>query len=255
MRTFCFYVICLLVSAQEMMAKIMNGYEPAVAEARISLHYLRNVLSTDHNLSREKRRTLSARVQILVNFLACHRLTESLLQQFREISPAIYQQLDSLTDARGRVTDVYVRYMIPRVDQVVYSVACMSLLPEDKDKPVSEFGLQTVSITIWISGQAMPALAHEFGHVYYQVPNLCSYARYYGEHYGVWAADANCKGHEVDDPSGRVAMQFERLFKRDNFGYMRSDAGKTENLSPMVLVQKLKKKIYKESLDQRIAGR
>ena len=237
------------------MAKIVNGYEPTVTEARTSLLYLRNLLSADHSLTREKRKTLSVRMQALVDFLACHRLTESLLEQFKAISPEIYQQLDSLTDARGRVTDVYVRFMIPHVDQAVYSVACMSLLAEDKDKPVSEFGVQTVSISIWIFGQAMPALAHEFGHVYYQVPNLCSYAKYYSEHYGVWAADANCKGHEVDDPSGRIAMRFEGLFKRNNHGYMRSGAGKADNSSPMVLVEKLKKKIFKESLDQPMAGR
>jgi hypothetical protein len=243
------------MSAHGMMAKIVNGYEPTVAEARTSLRYLRSVLSGDHSLSREKRKTLTARVEVLVDFLACHRLTGSLLQKFKEISPEIYQQLDTLTDARGRVTDVYVRFMIPKVDQVVYSVACMSLLTEDKDKPVSEFGVQTVSITIWLFSRAMPALAHEFGHVYYQVPNLSSYAKYYGEHYGVWAADANCKGHEVDDPSGRVAMRFEGLFKRDSFGYMRVKAGREDNLSPMVLVAILRRKIFKESLDETFAGR
>ena len=54
---------------------------------------------------------------------------------------------------------------------------------DDKDAYQSEYGKFTVSVKVWIVPRALLVLAHELGHVKYQVPNLASYFEFYKKHY------------------------------------------------------------------------
>ena len=109
----------------------------------------------------------------LIIYQSHYELTEELLKQFKHISPDLYNRIDSIRDAKGRFTDVYVKF-IPREEASIMAagITRMAQSDEDKDACFSEYGKHSVSVKIWISSKALLVLSHELGHVNYQVPNF-----------------------------------------------------------------------------------
>jgi hypothetical protein len=91
-------------------------------------------------------------------------------------------------------------------------------------------------VKVWIVPRALLVLAHEFGHVKYQVPNLASYMSFYKKRYNN-VLKTNSIGHDVDDPSGKSAIQSGNRFQK-NFASTVS-LGKVQ--SPFAVLTKLKK--------------
>jgi hypothetical protein len=117
-------------------------------------------------------------------YIAYYELTEQLLAQFRSIAPDLYHEIDTIKDDEGRSTDVYVKFMPEEEMKVsVSGTTNIAQAEEDGNAYHSEYGAHTVSVRIAIGKKSLGLLAHELGHVKYQVPYLVSYVKYYNMHY------------------------------------------------------------------------
>ena len=225
-------IICFLM-LNSAWAKLRNGYER-------DIHYMRERLKNyNNNLSASERRNVKACINNLIAYQSYYELTEELLKQFKRISPSLYNRIDSIKDAKGRFTDVYVKF-IRREEAVVMAggITRMAQSDEDKHACFSEYGKHSVSIKIWICSKALLVLSHELGHVNYQVPNLETYTEYYKREYSSLSTESNCVGHSAADLSGRNATAFEKEFRKD---YVKKGNARVE--SPLVLMEEIKRKV------------
>ena len=85
-------------------------------------------------------------------------------------------------------------------------------------------------------------LAHEFGHVNYQVAHLSSYMDYYAANYLNGEFVSTFIGHNSTDPSGMMASHYESVWRRCYLIYLRTN-GKLDNLIGMLhKIQRLRHK-------------
>lgn len=152
----------------------------------------------------------------MVLYLACFDATDRLMSQFRRISPELYNQIDSLKDAQGRSVDVFVKIILKDHATIMAAgLTRMAAVEDDPDGCTSEYGRQTASVQIWAVANSLIILAHEMGHVAYQVPNFAHYLSYYRSKYHHREIQDGCMGHEPDDYGGKMAQLFERKFNKD----------------------------------------
>ena len=184
MKKYSVIVIIFFLMLNSAWAKLRNGYEKDIHYVRERLKNYSDILNTNNNLSASERRKMKASINDLIIYQSHYELTEELLKQFKRISPGLYNRIDSIKDAKGRFTDVYVKF-IPREEAIVMAagITQMAQSDEDMDACFSEYGKHSVSIKIWISSKALLVLSHELGHVNYQVPNFETYIEYYKTEY------------------------------------------------------------------------
>src|SRR5688572_8187160 len=108
----------------------------------------------------------------------------------------------------------------------------------DPDTYKSEFGEFTVSVKVWIVPRALLVLAHELGHVKYQVPNLVSYFVFHKNHYDN-TSTPNSIGHNVGDPSGNSAVEFAKSYQKIYADFLKLSNVRVQ--SPLVILARLKK--------------
>jgi hypothetical protein len=175
----------------------------------------------------------------MIDFISYFELTEQLLDQFRTISPVLYHEIDTLKDFLGRPLDVYVMFVPEK--QMPGGVAGTTNLNQAKNDPhacSSEFGPHTISVRIAAVRKSLFLLAHEFGHVKYQVPNLASYLEYYSKFYLENSYKLKSMGHSDKDPSGRHAMDFTRRFRKNYLAFLKQKERKIE--THLALLQQIK---------------
>ena len=225
-------------------AKLRNGYEKDIHYARERLKNYNTILNTNNNLSASERRNVKITINNLIAFQSYYALTEELLKQFKLISPGLYNRIDSIKDAKGRFTDVYVKF-IPREEALVMAagLTCMAQSGEDKPASFSEYGKHSVSIKIWICSKSLLVLSHELGHVNYQVPNFETYIEYHKKEYSFLFGNSNCVGHSAADRSGMNATAFEKQFKKDYANNLKLAKGNARLESPLVLMEEIKRKV------------
>ena len=243
MKKYIVVVIILFFMLNSAWAKLKNGYEKDISYVRERLKSYKEILSANNNLSPSERRKMKADLNNLILYQSHYELTEELLKQFKLISPGLYNRVDSIKDAKGRFTNVYVKF-IPREEAFVMAagVTRMAQSDEDKDACFSEYGIYSVSIKIWITSKALLVLSHELGHVNYQVPNFETYISYYKTEYSNMFPDSNCIGHSPTDQSGRNASTFEKEFKNDYHSYLKFRSEDAPLESPVALVDQIKRK-------------
>ena len=110
-------------------------------------------------------------------------------------------------------------------------------MENDKDAYLSEYGEFTVSVKIWIVSKALLVLSHELGHVKYQIPNLASYMNFHKKCYK--DERSNYIGHNPHDPSGKTAVQTEKLFRKEYAYFLKNTNEKIQN--PVILLTKIRK--------------
>lgn len=230
-------------------AKLRNGYEKDIQNVREKLKNYSNLMKAHADLSFTDKRHMKTGIRNLIALQCYYELTEELLKQFELISPELYNRMDSIVDAKGRPTDVFVKF-IPRDEALIMAggVTHMSRSDEDRDACFSEYGKHSVSIKIWIFDRALFALAHEFGHVSYQVPNLETYIGYYKRVYQSYSTESRHLGHSGNDRSGKSALAFENKFKKDHLCYLRFRNDDTPFESPVSLAGEIKKKVSSVNL-------
>ncbi len=227
--------------------KLRNGYHQNIDYVCESLRIYYYNISTGKNLSTLDKRKMKARMVKLVTYQSYYELTESLLNQFRIISPALYDAIDSMSDARGRSVDVYVKFIPPEQGLVqAAGTTYMAQANDDDDACVSEYGKNTVSIKVWTVSRALLVLSHEFGHVYYQVPHLAVYTEYYKNMYPGSTRVSNDVGHDFTDISGKHANAYEIKFKEDYHRHIKVNKSNDDWKSPASLVQVIKKQLRSE---------
>ena len=131
-----------------------------------------------------QRRKVQSTIATFVNHVSYYDLTESLLVQFKTIAPELYAEIDTIRDRLGRPVNVYIKFVpVDGTDVKAEGTTYMNQSDYDKDAYHSEYGEFTVSVKVWIVPRALLVLAHELGHVKYQVPHAASYFEFYKKHY------------------------------------------------------------------------
>lgn len=210
--------------AGEGFARIKNGYGRQIQASRSALRSLKLQLTTRTDVSTAERRRLEANIQSLITFISCYELTDALISRMKIISPAIYWDIETIKDKKGRPTDVYIRLVPAEKTRINLKAASfLSQAADDKDASCSEYGPFSVSVDVCIRDNSLFLLSHEFGHLKYIIPNLASYKQFYKNAYGL-ASVNNLPyiGHNHRDESGRLARQFERIYREDQANYRRN---------------------------------
>ena len=235
-------MICFLM-LNSAWAKLRNGYEKDIHEVRERLKNYSDSLNKNNNLAASERRKMKASINDWIIYQSRYELTEELLKQFKHISPGLYNRIDSIKDAKGRFTDVFVKF-IPREEAIVMAagITQMAQSDEDMDACFSEYGKHSVSIKIWISNKSLLVLSHELGHVNYQVPNFETYIEYYKTEYSSLFRNSNCVGHSAADRSGRNATIFAKEFRKDYLNTLKFGKDSARLESPLVLMEEIRRK-------------
>lgn len=232
----------LILSFHTASAEIKNGYEYDHSLSIESLNALYDFLLHE-DLSRSERNAVKASIRAIEASIIYYKVTENLLVQFRKIAPDLYKEIDTIVDKKGRPVDVYVRF-VPRYETgtKAWGTTYINQSMDDKDTYVSEFGEHTVSVKVWTVNKALLVLAHELGHVKYQVANLDSYLIYYRGNYCLQRVfESDCLGHDPSDPSGQLALVFENRFRKAYFNYLKLKENRI--LAPTSLESRIKKEL------------
>jgi hypothetical protein len=238
LRIWCISSVVLLSSYNFSLCEIKNGYEKDILILKESLKNLTNILVENKDLSAGQRRKIESKAETLVNHISFYDLTGTLLNQFRIIAPKLYAEIDTIRDRKGRPVHVYVKFVpVDATPVKAWGITYINQVESDKDAYLSEYGALTVSVKIWIVSKALLVLSHELGHVKYQIPNLASYMDFHKKCYK--GESSNYIGHNVHDPSGKTAIEAERLFRKEYDYFLKNTNEKIQN--PVVLLTKIRK--------------
>lgn len=220
--------------------EIKNGYEPEIKGMRESLRSLRTLIDEDTKLSMFQRAAMKDKINKLVEYISYYELTETLLHQFRDIAPAMYDDIDALKDRTGQPVTIFVRF-VPEEEMQRGAAGTTNLdhLVTDNNIYQSEYGPRTVSVKIASVTKALILLAHEFGHAVYQVTHLSTYIEYYSMHYQNETFNSKYIGHNSNDPSGMIAIEYENVFREQYSNFLKDRSNKVEN--PLAFIQNMKK--------------
>lgn len=206
-------------------SEIKNGYEKDLALANQSLQNVRSVLNTnkDASLTDELKRFLTITERKRNKLYRKYYWTQALLDRFRSIDPQTFATINAITDYEGNATDVYVR-VVTRGEMQTTTIAGVTNLAQSSASSHcyrSVYGDRSVSVNICYGTQLrlLKTLAHEFGHVRYQVPNLRSYIEYYKISYAKQSGEG--RGHNLDDPSHRSVQATMKEFRSSRKNYIR----------------------------------
>ncbi|HEX6224018.1 MAG TPA: hypothetical protein VFZ52_06390 [Chryseolinea sp.] len=238
-RNYCMYILAVLLTCNAVFGEIKNGYEKNISGTKESLSILREKLLTDESMTSWQRRKIQSAIATLVNHVAYYDLTDGLLSQFKIIAPELYAQVDTVKDRLGRPVDVYIKFVpVDATSVKAWGLTYIDQSSDDKDAYQSEYGKFTVSVKVWIVRRALLVLAHELGHVKYQVPNLASYYEFHKTRYDNPAARTSM-GHGPDDPSGQWANQFGKTFQKKYADFLKISTEKVQN--PLDVLVRLKR--------------
>jgi hypothetical protein len=227
-------------------AEIKNGYGPDMKGVRESLKGLQKLLTDDSQLSLLQKIEIKAKVDKLMQYIIYFELTEQLLDQFRAISPRLYDEIDTIKNRAGQSVDVYVRFVAERnMPLNTAGTTNLGCLETNSDIYQSEYGPNTVSVKIASLPRSILLLAHEFGHVKYQVPNLSTYMIFYSANYQNGTFKSSYIGHHSSDLGGRQAIEYENLCQADVLQYLKRN---TRVEKPLALIHKIQRAISKEGL-------
>lgn len=202
--------------------EIKNGYSLYIDTVIRSLKSLRELAKRkDPNIMQNLR--LRKKINQHINYIFYFRQTEELLEQFHQIAPDLYNEIDSITDRQGREIDVYVKLVLEKeIKFDVGGITNLDHVASDVDAYRSPYGDYSVSVKIRMLPLALTILAHEFGHISYQVPNLAEYFKYYNQTYTNRFGRLNIIGHDADDRSGISADGYVRRFRERYRNYLRA---------------------------------
>jgi hypothetical protein len=246
MKTYCLYLAASVLSFNCLFAQIKNGYEQEIRGIKESLIGLAKMLSSDVDISPTKKHQIRANIAKLSEYVMYYQLTEELLDQFRLIAPELYTSIDSIKDSQGRRVTVYVRFASEmEMQNGAHGTTNLNQSQHDLSLYTSEYGEGTVSIKIASVTKSLTLLAHEFGHVFYQVRNLERYAVDYASWYQNETFNSKYIGHNTNDLSGRMAIEYENLFRDQFLAYSRNATVKID--SPLALLETIRKSVYRKS--------
>ncbi len=141
-----------------------------------------------------------------------YHLTEQTIVRFQKVDPELYDSVSNVRDHQGNLTHVYVKVIAGFGEtNGQYGTTNLNQNPANKHEYISCYGEHSVMVKVAAGPRALILLAHEFGHVLYQVPNLASYTEYYHQHYT--DDDDPNRGHLPQDPSNLTVHRVLKRFK------------------------------------------
>jgi len=246
MKTYCLYLTASLLTCCSTVAQIKNGYEKEINGVKESLSSLTNMLASEISMPTSKRHQIRANIAKLSEYIMYHQLTEELLDQFELIAPKLFASIDSIEDIRGKRVTVYVRFASEmEMQSGAHGTTNLNQSPHDPSLYSSEYGDGSVSVKIASVTKSLTLLAHEFGHVSYQIRNLESYSIDYASWYQNGTFNSKYIGHNGNDPSGGKALEYEHLFRAEFLAYSRNTSAKID--SPLALLETIRKSVYRKS--------
>ena len=239
MKTYVLSITMNILIVASLSGKVKNGYEPDISIARDGLKKIEALM--EKPMSPLEKRRLTEHRATLREFILYHELTERLLFQFKLMSPDMYNAIDSIKDAQSRAVDVYVKFLPNK--KMVGNIAGTTNIPVDSegDTYSSNFGPHTVSTTIVAGNNALSLLAHEFGHIKYQVPNIATYRTFYIKHYKLLSPESEGIGHDHTDPSGQAALEFEKQFRLNHERYSKNNGTRSQRV--ITLIESIEKSL------------
>jgi len=209
---------------------------------RKSLKALNILFREDTNLSLFQRATMKDNINKLVEHISYFELTEELLHRFKNVAPEMYSEIDTIKDCKGQSITVYVKF-VPEKEMQRGAAGTTNLGHADNNKHVyhSEYGPHTVSIKIASVIKSLILLAHEFGHAKYQIKNLATYAEYYSTHYQNTTFTSKYIGHNSNDPSGKISMEYENMFRFQYLAFLKTNSDEAGN--PHALLQRIRRNL------------
>ena len=208
-------IVCLGVN-RNIYAEIRNGYDIELIKAAQWIHNLneitKEVLSTAQRMKVEKRLEVACATEGKLR--ENHAKTQELIEMLRMIDPELYHEINIIQDSEGNETDVYIKV----VDNLGPDLRGATNVSHSVDNPnvhSSEYGDYTVSVRLITTGPIRPIwiLAHELGHVRYQVPHLAEYTAFYKKVYQDQHF-AGVQGHHPNDPSYHSMQATSKAFKK-----------------------------------------
>jgi hypothetical protein len=220
--------------------EVKNGYETEIKGMRESLKALTTLLNEDTNLSLSQRAAMKDNINELVEHISYFELTEELLRQFKNIAPEMYNEINSLTDVTDQPVTVFVKF-VPETEMMGGVAGTTNIAQDEKNKNIyrSEYGPHTVSVKIASVTKSLILLAHEFGHVKYQVANLATYLEFYLVRYQNETFNSKYIGHNSNDLSGQAAIEYEKQFRVLYIEYLNLNEVKLEK--PLALLHNIQK--------------
>jgi predicted DNA-binding protein YlxM (UPF0122 family) len=237
------FVLIFCITLTTSIAEIRNGYETEIKGMRASLKRLTELLhDSESGLTFFQRSVMKKNISKLEEYIAYFELTEKLIEQFRTIAPALYLEIDTLSDPTGQRVTVHIKFVPEKEMQLgADGTTNIDQCNEDKNVYKSEYGPHTVLIKIASVARSLSLLAHEFGHVKYQVANLAEYVEYYKLNYQNDSFNSTYVGHNSSDRSGLTAAEFENVFRRLYSVHKRTSD--EEVGSPLVLLHRMRKNL------------
>lgn len=195
---------------------IRNGYQAQLDAANSRVSTIENVLNSKNNSTKVKKmaaKQLKKAKRNLNKIQKKFEQTKQLISDLQSIDSQLFNEINTITNSEGTETDVYVKAITLSGDDAVYGTTNVNQNPDNPNEYMSDYGVNTVSVTAQVRN--FSKLAHEFGHVKYQVPNLATYAKYYKSKYGKNSGYTGQElGHLPGDQSGQmVEVVMERFYK------------------------------------------
>jgi hypothetical protein len=230
MKNLCLPLVIAVLYYNPIPAAVKNGYGLHIYEVRESLKTLQAILNETDTLSVFQKNEIKRKIGTLLEYVTYHELTEQLLSQFRLIAPDLLNKVDSVKSKNGLPITVYVRFVSEKVMQHgAHATTNIGHVANDPDLYTSEFGPATVSVKIASVTRSLVLLAHELGHVFYQVKNLATYTDFYAKLYQHESFHSTYIGHDGADPSGLTALEFENMYRDRYSSLVKATGEKVEN--------------------------
>ena len=160
--------------------------------------------------------------------------TQELISIVRQIDPELYNAVSNVVNADGTLTHVYVLCAYRTDEEIIYfsnkhfdAMAYTSVKPmvENENVCYSQYGMNTITITVKKCRNEIIALAHEFAHVLYVVPNLKNYAAFIRKESYKYENNRFGTGHKEFDPSRDFVKSIEKRFKDKYLKYVNNFNG------------------------------
>ena len=229
MKNLCLPLVIAVLYSNPISAAVQNGYGLHIYEVRESLKTLQTILDETDTLTVFQKGEIKKKIGTLLEYVTYYELTEQLLSQFRLIAPDLLNMVDSVRSKNGVPITVYVRFVSEKdMQHGAHGTTNIAHVTNDPDLYTSEFGPATVSVKIASVNRSLLLLAHELGHVFYQVKNLATYIGFYSRSYQNETFHSTYIGHDDADLSGITALEFENVYRNCYSSLVKATGEKVE---------------------------
>ena len=159
--------------------------------------------------------------------------TTQLIEKITKIDPKLFMKVSNITNAEGTPTNVYVRYVSKlskeyrHYEKKHFKADAYTGVGQSKDNKhmcVSKSGFNSITITVGYCANEIKALAHEFAHVLYIVPNIDSYVTYWNQ------TERTKAGHKTSDPGYELVTRTENAFIQNYIKYVKENKDSNDDI-------------------------